>query len=166
MGKWELRARPICCGVDYVQTLGAEIPDAGRPAMALTVKYENRKDYLYAFVEGEYDFESTVQSYIGILGAGAERHVNKVLIDAMTVTGGPTDFERYDIVSAVIRKYYELIHSPDYVICRFAMVGKAPLLDAKHFCETVATNRGLIIKDVETMAEAFEWLGLKPETAS
>jgi hypothetical protein len=48
------------------------------------------------------------------------------------------------------------------VVCRFAMVGKAPLLDPRHFCETVATNGGLILKDVETMAEAFEWLGLKP----
>jgi hypothetical protein len=35
------------------------------------------------------------------------------------------------------------------------------LLDIRHFCETVANNGGLDLKDFETMAEALEWLGGK-----
>lgn len=128
--------------------------------MPLSVKYEDRKDYLYALVEGEYDFASTVQSYTDILVNGAQRHAARVLIDAMAVTGGPSVLERYEIVTAVVSQYYELIHNPGYVVCRFAMMGNAPLIDSQHFCETVATNGGLLLKDVETMAEAFEWLGL------
>jgi len=128
--------------------------------MPLTVKYDDHKDYLYALVEGEYDFESTVQSYTGILDTGARRHAARVLIDVRTATGGPSVLERYEIVSAVINQYYDLIKTPGYVICRFAMVGQAPLLDVRHFCETVANNGGMILKDFESMAEALEWLGL------
>ncbi|HTA77588.1 MAG TPA: hypothetical protein VK791_10550 [bacterium] len=130
--------------------------------MPLSVKYEDRKDYLYALVKGEYDFASTVHCYTDILVTGAKHHAARVLIDALTATGGPAVLERYEIVTAVVKKYYELIHSPDYVVCRFAMVGKAPLIDSRRFCETVANNGGLQLKDVETMDEAFEWLGLQP----
>lgn len=130
--------------------------------MPLTVKYEDRKDYLYALVEGEYDFASTVHCYTDILQTGAQRHAAIILIDANRATGGPSVLERYEIVSAVVNKYHDLISSPGYVVSRIAMVGNAPLLDPRHFCETVATNGGLQLKDVETLPEAFEWLGLKP----
>jgi hypothetical protein len=135
--------------------------NAGEHPMPLTVKYEDRKDYLYALVEGAYDFESTIQSYTGILETGANRHAVRVVIDARTATGGPSVIERYEIVTAAIHKYYDLIQTPGYVGCRFAMVGQAPLLDVRHFCETVANNGGLILKDFETMDEALEWIGLK-----
>jgi hypothetical protein len=128
--------------------------------MPLTVKYDDHKDYLYALVEGEYDFKSTVQSYIDILETGARRHAARVLIDARTAGGGPSVIERYEIVTAVVNKYYDLIQTPGYVVCRFAMVGHAPLLDVQRFCETVATNGGMDLKDFETMSAAFEWLGL------
>lgn len=130
--------------------------------MPLTVKYEDREDYLYALVEGEYDFESTVHCYADILETGARRHAPRILIDARTATGGPSVIERYEIVTAVVHKYYDLIQTPGYVVCRFAMVGHAPLLDIRHFCETVANNGGMNLKDFETMPEAFEFIGLKP----
>jgi hypothetical protein len=94
--------------------------------MSLTVKYEDRQDYLYAFVEGEYDFKSTVESYTGILETGAKRRATRVVIDARTAAGGPSVLERYEIVTAVVNKYYDLIKTPGYVLCRFAMVGQAP----------------------------------------
>ena len=110
---------------------------------------------------GEFSLEEAQRAFLAVLEAVAHYKAETVLIDARKVKGKPEVVERFYYgefgATETIRLFNEHRMCP-----RFAFVLHPPLLDPQRFGETVAVNRGMIVKAFETLEEAFEWLKLTP----
>ena len=113
---------------------------------------------------GEFSLEETQRAFMEMLRAVAQYQGEKVLLDGRNVKGEPREFERFlygEFAAQATRKLtYE--HG---IFPWFAYVVHEPLLDPDRYGETVARNRGMMIKVFETLEEAMEWLGLTPGAA-
>ncbi|MBT8342602.1 MAG: hypothetical protein HKP58_15245 [Desulfatitalea sp.] len=79
--------------------------------------------------------------------------VSKILYDARNATGHLSTLERFDYASRIAEQFRGL---------KVAFVVNKPLRDPNLFGETVAVNRGGNIRVLSTIAEAYDWLGVKP----
>ena len=52
--------------------------------------------------------------------------------------------------------------SPGTKAIRVAVVGSLPIIDPARFGETVARNRGVIVKVTTELEDALSWLGVDP----
>jgi hypothetical protein len=131
--------------------------------MALTTKIELRKEYLYALLEGEFDFQSALASTDLILEACIQHQSNKILADFRSVIGRMNDNERIHYAELSHEKYRNFLEKGHIKNCRFAWLGKVPLVDPKRLGEAVALNRGMIIRVTTELDQAFVWLGVQPD---
>ncbi len=112
---------------------------------------------------GEFSLEEAKRTFLAMLEAVAQYHAEKVLFDGRNLKGKPAHIDRffYGYFAAT-----ETIHLIDkYGLRRpprFAYVMHEPLRDPRRYGETVAVNRGMIVRTFETPEEASEWLGLTP----
>ena len=92
-----------------------------------------------------------------MLGAVAQHKAEKILLDGRNVTGKPRDMERfYDGEFAATETRRIVVEHK--IVPRFAYVLHEPLRDPARLGETVAVNRGMIIKVFGTPEDAIEWL--------
>lgn len=134
--------------------------------MALTIQTEMRKEYLYARVDGEFEFQSYLKTTDVILEACAAHQATKLLADFRTITGEvPTLMERFQHAVMGAQKYVWLLLAGKIKPCRFAFVVYPPYLHPRQFGATVAKNRGLKVKATSDLKEAFEWLEVEPDLA-
>jgi hypothetical protein len=131
--------------------------------MALTTKIELRKEYLYARLEGEFDFQSALVSTDLILEACIQHQSNKILADFRSVIGQMNDNERIHYAELSHEKYQNFLEKGHIKNCRFAWLGKVPLVDPKRLGEAVALNRGMMIRVTTELDQAFVWLGVQPD---
>ena len=96
-----------------------------------------------------------------MLGAVAQYKAETVLIDAREVKGKPELVERFYYGEFAATETIRLFNE-HRIFPRFAYVIHQPLRDPERFGETVAVNRGMIVKTFETLEEAFEWLERTP----
>ena len=110
---------------------------------------------------GEFSLEEAQRAFLEILRAVAQYQGEKVLLDGRNVKGEPREIERFlygEFAAQATRKLaYE--HG---IFPWFAYVLHEPLRDPDRYGETVAQNRGMMIKVFETPGEAMVWLGLTP----
>jgi hypothetical protein len=92
-----------------------------------------------------------------MLGAVAQYQAQKVLFDGRNVTGKPREFERFLYGDFAAKETIKLVNDCG-IVPRFAYVLHQPLRDPQRYGETVAVNRGMIVKTFETREEAFKWL--------
>ena len=110
---------------------------------------------------GEFSLEEVQRAFLEMLGAAAQYKAKTVLFDGRKLKGEPELVERFYYGEFAATETMRLFN--EHRICpRFAYVIHQPLRDPERFGETVAVNRGMIVKTVETPQEAFEWLNLTP----
>jgi hypothetical protein len=101
---------------------------------------------------------SSVQAFFArVTDAARDAGVSKILYDARSATGLLSTMERFDYASRIAEQFRGL---------KVAFVVNQPLRDPSLFGETVAINRGAIIRVVKTLAEAYEWLEIEPPSKS
>jgi hypothetical protein len=111
---------------------------------------------------GEFSLEEAKRTFLEMLDALARHDVKKVLFDGRGITGKPALIERFyygEFVAQAVNKF------ADRGVPRgtkFAYVLKEPVLDKKRFGETVAVNRGMVVKTFDNMEGALKWLGIAP----
>ena len=110
---------------------------------------------------GEFSLEEAQRAFLEVLGVVAQYKAKTVLIDARKVKGKPEVVERFYYSEFAATETMRLFNE-HRIFPRFAYVMHPPLLDPQRFGETVAVNRGMIVKAFETLEEAFEWLKLTP----
>ena len=100
-----------------------------------------------------------------ILDACARHNASKLLVDARGVSGILTLAERFLYSENLARNYKgrRVVGTIKHI--QFAYVADPPILDPQRFGERVATSRGLHLKAVPTMEDAYEWLGVKEPDA-
>ena len=116
-------------------------------------------DLLNAEAKGEFSLEEAKERFLELLGAVVQYRAKKVLIDGRMLKGNPEDIERFFYGEFAATETLRLVKE-QAIAPRFAYVIKEPLRDAGRFGETVAVNRGMIIKTFDTVEEAVEWLTL------
>jgi hypothetical protein len=92
-----------------------------------------------------------------MLRAVAQYKAEKILLNARNVTGNPKDMERFYYGEFAASQTRRIVVEHN-IVPRFAYVMHEPLRDPARLGETVAVNRGMIIKVFEAPEDAIEWL--------
>ena len=93
-----------------------------------------------------------------MLEAVARAKVGKVLFDGRGITGNPKSMERFyygTFAAEAVIRYAE--HGVSRAT-QFAYVLSPPVLDPRRFGETVAMNRGMLVKAFDNIDDARRWL--------
>ena len=106
---------------------------------------------------GEFSLEDAKQGFLELLGAVAQYKAEKILLDGRNVRGKPGDLERFYYGEFAARENLRIVVEHK-IVPRFAYVIHEPLRDPSKFGETVAVNRGMILKVFETLEDATAWL--------
>jgi hypothetical protein len=97
-----------------------------------------------------------------MLEAVARHKVKKVLFDGRKLTGEPETMERFYYGEFAAKAVVRFADRGVSLATKFAYVLEEPVLDPRRFGETVAVNRGMLVKTFDNLDDAFGWLGIAP----
>jgi hypothetical protein len=106
---------------------------------------------------GDFSLEDAKLAFLEMLGAVAQYKAEKILLDGRNVHGNPRDIERFYYGEFAARETRKIVVEHK-IVPRFAYVLHEPLRDPARLGETVAMNRGMVIKVFENPEDATEWL--------
>ena len=106
---------------------------------------------------GEFSLADAKRAFLELLEAIAQYQAAKILFDGRNVKGKPGDMERFYYGEFAATETHRIVVEHN-IHPRFAYVIHEPLRDPARFGETVAVNRGMILKVFETLQDATEWL--------
>jgi hypothetical protein len=132
----------------------------GEPIMKLTLRIGADKGLLYATYSGDFALAEAERTFLQILEALERHKIQKVLVDGRGVTGAPKTTERFFYGKFVAEEFTKLCSRVTCYIPRFAYVLVVPVLDPQRLGETVAVNRGMVVKAFDNLDDALEWLGI------
>lgn len=115
-------------------------------------------DHLQVTVEGDYSLPSSLDVIDQLLEACVTHRASRVLVDHRKEIGNPTTLERYEAMTQAHQKYMKVLSEKKIGPVRFAVLGNVPRMDAHHFGENVAINRGLPLRVFTQESDALEWL--------
>jgi len=111
---------------------------------------------------GKFSLIEAKRTFLEMLEAVALHKTKKVLFDGRELAGKPETMERFyygEFAANTVAGFADRGVSP---ATQFAYVLKEPVLDPRRFGETVASNRGMLVKAFDSPEDAREWLGLTP----
>jgi hypothetical protein len=119
------------------------------------------KTHLNARITGAFQRTGLCAMLQDIFQAAVLNKQEKVLIDVTTVTGSVSNADRIAIAEAAVKLLPE---NQKYRLLILAMVGTKAIIDPhpEPLGETIARNRGVMIKVTTNMAEAMKWLDISP----
>jgi len=126
--------------------------------MSLEYKVVPGLEHLLVSLSGRYESSDATIAATQVIEACEKQQATKVLIDARLVEGPMSTMDRFYLSSVFSMKYIKERISGRIPQCRFAFLGKEPLIDPNRFGETVANNRGMAIKVFLKEEEAIAWL--------
>ncbi|HET9606256.1 MAG TPA: hypothetical protein VFO87_04350 [Nitrospira sp.] len=125
--------------------------------MSLLQKMHFESGLLSVDASGDFSLEDAQLAFLEMLGAVAQYKAEKILLDGRNVNGNPGDIERFYYGEFAARETRRIVVEHK-IVPRFAYVLHEPLRDPARLGETVATNRGMVIKVFENPEDATEWL--------
>ena len=114
-------------------------------------------DLLSVDASGDFSLEDAKQAFIEMLRAVAQYQAVKIILDARNMRGNPKDMERFYYGEFAANQTRRIVAEHN-IVPRFAYVMHEPLRDQARLGETVAVNRGMIMKVFEAPEDAIEWL--------
>jgi hypothetical protein len=124
----------------------------------MSLEIRPRADWLHAIVAGAFSLSEAKDAFLKIAEAAALHRVKKVLVDGRSLTGDPETLERFhygQFTAELALKFQDRGLSP---ATRFAYVLLEPVLDPERFGETVALNRGMLVRVFDNLDDAVGWL--------
>jgi hypothetical protein len=115
--------------------------------------------YLRVIATGAFTLDGAKTAFLRVLDAVAKNGSEKVLFDGLQLTGFVKLSERFEygkFVADAVAQFYAT--HPAAPVARFAYALPENILDPGRFGETVATNRGMVVKAFGQRAEALAWL--------
>jgi hypothetical protein len=129
-------------------------------SMILRISAESR--FLRVDATGDFSLVEAKRTFIETLEAVARNKVEKVLFDGRGLAGDPKIMERFFYGEFAARSVAQFTPRGVSASTQFAYVLKVPVLDPMRFGETVAVNRGMVVKTFDNLNDALEWLGIPP----
>jgi hypothetical protein len=130
--------------------------------MALHFKVETQTGHLLMIYEGRYEPSLAEEFTNQIVETSRAHQPTKLLIDLREVTGEMSTMDRFNLSRIAVKKYFLEMILGKIPKCRYAIVGRHPLVDPRRFEEIVATNRGMNVKTFAEIRDAYAWLGVEP----
>ena len=124
----------------------------------MDVSLNHSGEILCASLSGEFSLGEAQRTFLEILEAVEQHDVDKILVDGRAVTGRPTTMERFHYGDFIASAVLELCIRRGRRAPRFTYVLLAPVLDDQRLGETVAVNRGMIVKTFDNVENAMRWL--------
>ena len=128
-----------------------------RKTMSIQQNMHFQSGLLSIDASGEFSLEDAKQAFLELLEAVVQYKAEKILFDGRNVKGKPEDMERFYYGEFAARETHRIVVEHK-IVPRFAYVMHEPLRDTTRLGETVAVNRGMIVKVFETPEDAIEWL--------
>ena len=125
--------------------------------MSIQQKMHFQSGLLNVDASGEFSLEDAKQAFLEMLSAVVQYKAEQILFDGRNVKGKPEDMERFYYGEFAARETQRILVEHK-IVPRFAYVMHEPLRDKTRLGETVAVNRGMIVKVFETPEHAIEWL--------
>ena len=126
--------------------------------MGLAFKYEMKDGYLCIVASGVFSIDEARRGFHQALEVIDEFHATKVLVDCRQITGSPSTMDYYDYGELVAEALTRPGRNGTSRTLKLAHVAQPPLLDERRLSETVAQNRGVMMKSVDNIEEALVWL--------
>lgn len=131
--------------------------------MSIKSSFEIRLRYLRYVLEGSWDTSEVIRAIQQMMQVAAEYSARKVLVDGRLLTGNPTERARIDLAAAAAEKYSELVRSEAMGYTAIAFLIPAEMVSPIKIGETIANFRGMPVRTITTLSEAFQWLGVRPD---
>lgn len=119
-------------------------------------------DYVYVTATGEFSLDDAQRSFLEMLESVAVAKPTKVLFDGRMLIGEPEMIERFYYGEFAARSVASFASRGVSPATRFAYVLEEPMLDPDRFGETVAVNRGMIVRAFDNLEAARAWLAAAP----
>jgi hypothetical protein len=126
--------------------------------MNMQLQIRSEPNLLRVDATGDFSFEEAKRTFLQMMEAIALHSSTRILIDGRTVTGNPELMERFYFSEFTAQTVLDYQKKSGSRTPRFAYVLKIPVLDPRRFGETVALNRGMLIKVCDNMEQALAWL--------
>jgi hypothetical protein len=143
--------------VNYCPLIG-EVGDE----MSMSLEISPEPGFLHVGAMGTFSLQEAKRTFIEVLEAVALNKTDKVLFDGQGLAGNPEVVERFyygEFAAKSVAKFAARGVSRD---TKFAYVLKVPMLDPRRFGETVAVNRGMVVKAFDNLDDAIAWLEIAP----
>ncbi len=130
----------------------------------MSIKQEIRpeSDFLNVTAAGDFSLAEGKRTFLEMLKAVARHKVRKVLFDGRRVEGEPETMERFYYGEFAANAFAESAKLGAVArSTRFAYVLEEPVLDPKRLGETVAVNRGMLLKAFDNLQDACSWLEIE-----
>ena len=124
-------------------------------AILQQLRYESGR--LTVEASGELSLDEAKRAFLEMLVSLVHHRAEKILFDGRKLQGRPRDMERFyygEFAAEQTRKAAK----EHNLLPRFAYVLHDQMRDETRLGETVAVNRGMNVKVVRTLEEAFLWL--------
>jgi hypothetical protein len=122
--------------------------------MTLEYQIEPRETFLQVDVWGTFDTDRAKELFPELIKASREHGISKSLIDCSRMSGKIPVSDRFEFASFMA----QLITQP----LRIAVVASKRHVLRDKFMETVARNRGVLLKVATEREEATQWLDSQP----
>ena len=125
----------------------------------LNFDVEPRVGYLYVTVTGQLEVAKAEGALAEVFGIAARTRQPRILLDCSRLAGTWGPDERYTVGSFIAaeleRRESQFPERP-----RLAIYAVAPLMDPNRYTQTVATNRGALVRSSDSLQELISWLGV------
>jgi hypothetical protein len=118
--------------------------------------------FLRVGATGDFSLVEAKRTFRETLEAVARNKAVKVLFDGRGPAGSPKIMERFFYGEFAARSVAQFTARGVSASTQFAYVLKVPVLDPMRFGETLAVNRGMVVKTFDNPNDALEWLGIPP----
>jgi hypothetical protein len=130
--------------------------------MSMIIESRAESGFLHVAAMGEFSLEEAKRTFLEMLEAAARHNARKVLFDGRKLTGEPKTMERFYFGEFAAQSIVRFADRGLPYGAQFAYVLQEPVLDPQRFGETVARNRGMLVKCFDNLEEALEWFGSAP----
>jgi hypothetical protein len=130
--------------------------------MSMLLQMNSESGLLNVVATGTFSLAEAKRTFLQMLEAIALNKSRKVLFDGQELVGNPTTMERFYYGEFAAHNVMASAIQGVSPATQFAYVLREPLRDPQRFGETVAVNRGMIVKTFHSPDEALQWLGIAP----
>ena len=134
--------------------------------MSMQLEMRPEAGQLNVDATGRFTLDEAKRTFVEMLEAVALHKCGSVLFDGRKVLGEPQTLERFYYGEFAAKTVNDFSGRGVSRATRFAYVLREPLLDPRRLGETVAVNRGMIVKAFDNLEDALEWLGAAPADPS
>ena len=127
----------------------------------MRLEIHTRRNFLEAVIAGRFSLKEAKRTFLEILEAVSKIGAENVLVDGRKLTGRPDTIERFFYGQFAARAVREYVHQQRGLPPYFAYLLSEPVLDPRRLGETVASNRGMLVKAFDDPEKALAWLGTR-----